>query len=94
MAAYTRDDLTYIETYIEAYTGDDSLAWEQEISQVPLSILRTIFTPEPEDDYELVHCYEIDEHQAAALNSFLDMPVVFDFAHYQYCLSRYGIYKD
>lgn len=95
MGAYTRDCLIYVETYIEAFAKElETIVWEYEISHIPLSILRTIFDPNPEDDYELVYgSYALNENSAAALNSFLDFSIEFDFEKFDYYMARYGDYR-
>lgn len=91
--AYSRDNCIDIIRQIETSEGDDSLVSEYDISHIPLPILRTIFDPEPADDYELFFCYSINEPQAIAINSFLDPPIHFDFSRYEYNMSTFGDYK-
>lgn len=91
--AYSRDNCIEIIRQIDTWAADDSLVSEYDISHLPLSILRTIFDPEPADDYELMFGYLINESQAIALNSFLDPPIDFDFSRYEYNMSTFGDYK-
>lgn len=90
--AYSRDNCIDIIRTIETSAGDDVVS-EYDISHIPLSILRTIFDPEPADDYELFFGYFIDEPQAIAINSFLDSPIDFDFSRYEYSILAFGDYK-
>lgn len=93
MTGYSRAGCIEIIRTIETSAGDDLLVSEYDISHIPVSILRTIFDPEPADDYELFFCYSIDESQALALNSFLDPPIDFDFSRYEHAIAAFGDYK-
>lgn len=94
MKKYSRENLIRVETFVEEFSLDnESINAEFNTDEISLNQLQAIFESEDGDD-DLYLCYEINEKIAFQINSYLKVPIAFDFAKYCYHMQRYGEYGD
>ncbi len=94
MTIYTKENLIRVDSYVDEYFKyAENLSKEYNINEIAIESLKRIFKCFPNDE-ELYLSYEIDNAKSKKINSFLKVPILFDFEKYDYYLQRCGEYKN